>query len=153
MATTTVVGIGNTFMGDDGVGPFITRLIRENDHAGLSVNVIDRPNADMGMLKHFRESQRIIVIDGLDVGGEPGSVYRFTPLSAGMVSLRSNNIHGMGVGHVVASAWLCGACPDVIIYGVQVGDVRPNPDNLTPEVEDAARCVAELVEGELSLSQ
>lgn len=150
MAKTTVLGIGNTFMGDDGVGPLVARLMRARDRGWNSVEIIDRPNADMGMLRHFRESQRVIVIDAMDIGSDPGSVYRFTPDDAGLVSLRSNNIHGMGVGQVVANAALCGAAPDVIVYGIQIGDVRPNPDTLSAEVIEAAHSVVELVEAELT---
>ncbi len=62
-----------------------------------------------------------------------------------MVALRSNNIHGMGVPHLVANARLSGADPDVVVYAVQVGDVRPRPDELTPEVDEAVAAVAAMV--------
>lgn len=146
---TMVLGIGNTFMGDDGVGAVVARLVREQTHETVGAEIMDRPNADIGVLSHFRGTPRIIVIDAIDIGAEPGSVYRFTPDDAGITSLRSNNIHGMGVGNLVAYARLAGADPEVIIYGIQVGDVRPNPDTLTPEVAQAAQEVAAMVEHEL----
>lgn len=146
--TIRILCIGNTLMGDDGVGPHVAALLREGAHASDCL-IHDMPNADMGTLKYFREPGRIIVVDALDIGAEPGEIYRFTPADAGLVSLRSNTIHGAGVGQVIAGARLCGVDPDVVIYGIQVDDVRPNPDQLTPAVAGAALKVTRLIEEEL----
>lgn len=135
-------------MGDDGVGPHVAALLREGRHASDWL-IFDMPNADMGTLRFFRQPGRIIVVDALDIGAEPGDIYRFTPSDAGLVSLRSNTLHGDGVGQVIAGARLCGADPDVVVYGIQVEDVCPNPDQLTPAVAGAALKVVELIEEEL----
>jgi len=131
-------------MGDDGVGAVVVRALRERD-IGDGVETVERPNAEMGLLKYFTSSARVIVVDALDAGASAGSVFRFTPDEGGVTALRSNNIHGMGVGHLVTNARLSGIAPDVVIYGVQVGDVRPNADTLTPEVDAAAREVVEMI--------
>lgn len=145
---TRILGIGNTLMGDDGIGPHVAELLRDGPHAADWL-VHDRANADMGTLPYFMEPGRIIVVDALDIGAEPGDIYRFTPADAGLVSLRSTTTHGTGVGQVVAAARLLGKDPDVVVYGVQVDDVRPNPDRLSPAVAGAALKVARLIEEEL----
>ncbi len=68
-----------------------------------------------------------------------------------MTSLRSNNIHGMGVPHLVANARLSGADPDVVVYAVQVGDVRPRPDQLTPAVAAAVPAVVAMIREDIAL--
>lgn len=148
MPRIVVLGIGNTLMGDDGVGAAVARsLVR----LGLphDVAVLESPNADMGLVRHFRESERVYVVDAIDAGAEPGAVFRFSPDEAGVTSLRSNNIHGMGVGFLITNARLMGADPSVVVFGIQVADIRPRPDTLTDEVSQAAEAVAQMLRAEL----
>lgn len=149
MAETTIIGIGNTLMGDDGVGVVVARAL-ESGALPPDVAVVQRANAEMGLMRHFTESAHIIVIDAIDAGAEPGAIFRFDPDVTGVTSLRSNNIHGMGVGFLLTSARLRGSSPSVVVYGIQVGDIRPRPDSLSPDVERAAREATEMVRRELA---
>jgi len=54
------------------------------------------------------------------------------------------------VPHLVAHARLSGADPTVVVFAVQVGDVRPDPDALTPEVAAAVPDVVALIEDEIA---
>ena len=56
----------------------------------------------------------------------------------------------MGVPHLVANARLTGADPEVVVYAVQVGDVRPRPDELTPEVAAAVPAVVAMIREDLA---
>ncbi|NCO65334.1 MAG: hypothetical protein COW32_10615 [Candidatus Aquicultor secundus] len=144
----TVLGIGNTLMGDDGVGAAVVRdLSAEIDEP--NVTMIVGETAGMGLVKHFRDSDIVIVVDSIATEAEPGTIFRFNPDEAGVLNLRSNNIHGMGVAYLVTNARLTGANPEVIVFGVQVGDVRPRDSELTPPVATAARRVCQLVLDEL----
>ena len=170
-----VLGVGNTLMGDDGVGVAVVRqLLADAGHdvtppdggpiaAGVGRHVPDAfgpgldavvgETAGLGLIRHFREARTVIVVDALDAfaqGALPGQVFRFSPDEAGVVSLRSNNIHGMGVPHLVANARLTGADPEVIVFAVQVGDVRPNADALSPAVAEAVPAVGVLVAREIA---
>jgi hydrogenase maturation protease len=170
-----VLGVGNTLMGDDGVGVAVVRqLLADAGHdvtppgggpvaAGVGRHVPDAfgpgldavlgETAGLGLIKHFREAEAVIVVDALDASGqgaEPGQVFRFGPDEAGVVSLRSNNIHGMGVPHLVANARLTGADPEVVVFAVQVGDVRPNADTLSPAVAEAVPAVVAMVAEEIA---
>ena len=161
-------------MGDDGVGVSVVRRLLEDagvdlgagagpvaagvgrhlpDGLGPGVDAVLGETAGLGLIKHFREAEAVIVVDALDASGQgaaPGQVFRFSPDDAGIMDLRSNNIHGMGVPHLVANARLTGADPEVVVYAIQVGDVRPDPDHLTPEVEAAAGDVARMVRDDIA---
>lgn len=149
----SVIGIGNTLMGDDGVGVEVARGLLSHISPGdteSNVDIIIGNTAGLGLLKHFRESETVIVVDAINVAGaEPGSIFRFDPDEVGITSLRSNNIHGMGISYLVMNARLMGSDPDVIVYGIQVGDIRPNDGVLTPSVGAAADRVRELIAEEL----
>ena len=144
----TVLGVGNTLMGDDGVGVAIARELLA-ELADTSVNVVLGETAGMGLIRHFRESDVVIVIDAVAAEAEAGSIFRFNADEAGIVHLRSNNIHGMGVPHLISNARLTGADPEVIVFGIQVGDVRPRDAILTKHVAEAVPRVRKLVKDEL----
>lgn len=144
MPKVTILGIGNTLMGDDGVGAVVARTLAQRS-LGDGVEIVERVNAEMALVGHFIRSDRVLVIDAIDAGAEPGSVFRFGADEGGVTTLRSNNIHGMGVSYLLTNARLSGASPECVIYGIQVGDVRPRPDSLTPAVQDAVNAVADMV--------
>lgn len=171
----TVIGVGNTLMGDDGVGVTVVRgLLTDGscagevpevgpvsagcgrhlpDALGPGVDAVLGESAGLALVKHFRESRAVIVVDGLDAsaqGAQPGEIFRFTPDEAQVTALRSNTIHATGVPQLVTHARLAGADPEVIVLAVQVGDVRPRPDELSEPVAAAAARVRELVTDELA---
>lgn len=141
--TVTVVCVGNEGMGDDAVGMRVARGLEARAPA-VPAEVVDGGMRGMGLLKYFRDSDVVIYVDAIDTEAEPGAIFRFHPDEAGVTRLRSHNIHGMGVGYLLTNARLLGRDPDVIVYAVQVGDVRPS-DDLTPEVERAAAEVERMV--------
>jgi hydrogenase 3 maturation protease len=68
--TVVIACVGNELRGDDGVGPFISRLITE---AG-SVHVVDcgeTPENYLGVIARFGPD-KVVVIDAAQFGGEPG---------------------------------------------------------------------------------
>ena len=143
-----VLGVGNSLMRDDGVGVAVARRLLEEGGLPDSVEVVIGETAGMGLLRFFRDFDGVVFVDAIDIGDEPGSVFRFGPDEAGVTSLRSNNIHGMGVGYLMTCARMVGANPEVVCVAVQVGDVRPLPDELTPEVAAVVADVAALVRAE-----
>jgi hydrogenase maturation protease len=143
-----VLGVGNTLMCDDGVGVAVARALLADGGLPAGVEVVCGETAGMGLVGFFRDSDAVVFVDAIDVGEEPGTVFRFGPDEAGVTALRSNNIHGMGVGYLLTCARLAGADPEVVCVAVQVGDVRPLPDELTPPVAAALPKVVDLVRRE-----
>lgn len=145
-----VIGVGNTLMGDDGVGIEIVEGLNRQE-LGNDVELVYGGTAGMALVRYFLECELVIVLDAIDAGGEPGEIFRFHPDAAGVTGLRSNNIHGMGVGYLLTSARLRGSEPEVVVLAVQVADVRPNDCRLSPAVATAAARVRGLVGEEVSL--
>lgn len=147
--TVTVIGVGNEGMGDDGAGVLVVREIRERAE-DLGAVVVLSQDAGMHLVRHFRESDAVVVVDAIDAGNaEAGAVFRFSPDDAGVTQLRSHNIHGMGLSYLVTNARLLGADPRVVVFGVQVGDVRPSMDGPSAAVAAVLPEVERLVLAEL----
>ncbi|MHB8792941.1 MAG: hydrogenase maturation protease [Thermoleophilia bacterium] len=140
--------MGNTLMGDDGFGVFVVEGL-EADALGPNVKVTTGGTAGMALLKHFLESDTVIVVDAMAADAEPGAIFRFDPDEAGVMNLRTNNIHGMGVPHLITTARLKGSDPEVIVLAVQVASVVPRDRELSPPVAAAVGRVRELVAEEV----
>jgi hydrogenase maturation protease len=143
-----VLGVGNTLMRDDGVGVAVARDLIADGSLPDGIEVVCGETAGMGLVGFFRDCEAVVFVDAIDVGEEPGTIFRFGPDEAGVTALRSNNIHGMGVGYLLTCARLAGADPEVVCVAVQVRDVRPMPDELTQAVAAALPEVVELVRSE-----
>lgn len=148
MSKACVLGVGNRHMTDDAIGVRVAESLADPASA-FGVPVVDGGVRGMGLLKHFTDAEFLVYIDAIDAGAEPGAVFRFDPDAAGVTSLRSNTLHGTGLPYLLTSARMLGHAPEVVVYAVQVGDVRPG-DELTPAVERAAGKVRELVLEELA---
>ncbi|MBE0477361.1 MAG: hydrogenase maturation protease [Coriobacteriia bacterium] len=146
-AAVAVVCLGNTLMCDDGVAAAVARLLGSRLPREAALHV--QAHADQTLVSILRGSSAVVVVDALDAGAPPGAVFRFDPDEAGVTRTRSHNMHGMGLGYALTNARLLGADPRVVVFGVQVGDVRPAPDTLSPRVASAVPDVAELVAAEV----
>ncbi len=138
-----VIGVGNTLMGDDGVGSVVARAVA--DRVPDDVTVIVGETAGMQLAPHFMEADAVIVVDAIDARDEPGAVFRFDPDDVEATRMRSNTSHGIGLPYLVTSARMAGHYPEVVVFAVQVGDVRPQADTLSPAVAAAVPEVVRLV--------
>lgn len=64
--------IGNELRGDDGVGPFIARLLRATDRVSV-VDCGETPENYLGVIAGFNPD-RVVIIDAAYFGGTPGEV-------------------------------------------------------------------------------
>jgi hydrogenase maturation protease len=144
LAKVCVIGMGNTLMGDDGVGVRVAEVLASRD-LGPDIEVVSGGTAGMALSRYFTESDQVLVVDAIAAGDTPGSVFRFTPQDAGITTLRSHTSHGLSLPNIMLAAQLQGALPQVVVYAVQIGDITCGFDTLTPEVEAAVADVADMV--------
>ncbi|MEM4699929.1 MAG: hydrogenase maturation protease [Candidatus Nezhaarchaeales archaeon] len=75
-----VVGLGNVLMGDDGVGVRVAEeLLRLNLPPSVAVYPVGTPG--LALLHLIEGYEKVVLIDAIEMGGEPGTVYRldFSP--------------------------------------------------------------------------
>jgi hydrogenase maturation protease len=145
----TVLGIGNTMMGDDGVGVAVAEDLAAAG-PGENVRIVTAPIPGMSLMTYFLESDLVIIVDAVITKAEAGAIFRFHPGDAGTMNPPSNHAHGVGIFHLLTTARLKGANPEVVIYGVQIGEVCFRDRQLSPAVVAAARRVLELLSEEIS---
>lgn len=69
-----VGGIGNVLMGDDGIGPFIARLIESRYDFPENVSVVDLGTPGLDLVVHLSRYETAILVDAVDNGAPAGSL-------------------------------------------------------------------------------
>lgn len=142
-----IIGVGNLILRDEGVGVHAVRELREKN-LPPQVEVIDGGTATMDLLPVIRDAERIIVIDALKGGGEPGTIYRVTPDDLLCDTEQPLSLHQTGLLEVLGMARQLGGDPQVVIIGVEPKEIAWGME-LTPEVEAKLPRVIETVLEEL----
>jgi hydrogenase maturation protease len=142
-----IIGIGNLILRDEGVG---VHAVRELAGKKLppQVEVIDGGTALMEILPVIRDAERIIVIDAIKGGGEPGTLYCVSPDDLMGETEHPLSLHQMGFLEVLGMARQLGGDPEVVIIGVEPKEISWGME-LTPEVEAKLPQVIEAVLEEL----
>lgn len=123
MKDTAVIGIGNILLKDDGIG---VHTVRELEKEGLpsTIELVDGGTSTLAMLSYFLECRKIIIVDALKAGYEPGTIYRIKPEDLVSYNKESLSIHDVQIFDVVKMAGMLGAAPDVVIFGIEPQEIR-----------------------------
>lgn len=135
MHRTLLIGIGNVYRRDDGVG--IVAVRRARPLLPPTVEALEWTGDLMTLLAIWRGS-RCVMVDALRSGGTPGEILRIEahrePLPA---ERRFFCTHSIGLAEVIALARVLNKLPvELILYGVEGSDFGEG-EGLSPEVEKA----------------
>jgi hydrogenase maturation protease len=146
-----VIGIGNPFRGDDGVGPAVVVLLA--GRVGPGVRLVSSDGEPTRLLEQWRGAATAVVVDAAVGGGPPGSVRTFVLRSGdpGRVAPGGRtSCHGLGLAEALALAAALGTAPGhVVVHAVHIGSTAPGT-GLSPAVREAAGEVADRVLADLS---
>jgi hydrogenase maturation protease len=146
MRRVVVIGVGNTFRHDDGVGPAVILALRQQGLA--DVELADSDGEATRLLDLWAEADLAIVVDAVrTLSVPPGTVHRRSLLhpSFGRVGLGAS--HAADLGDAVALAAALDRLPNqLLLYAVEAADTSLGV-GLSPAVADAvAQLVDEIVE-------
>lgn len=145
---TLVIGIGNEFRGDDGVGLIVARGLR--DLALPNVTVVEQSGEGTALLEAWGGAGRVIVVDAVSSGSEPGTIHRLgvsdQPLPA---HFSGGSTHAFGLAEAVELARQLDRLPtSLTIYGIE-GKSYDLATGLSPEVRQAAEKLIEQIAQEV----
>lgn len=117
---TVVIGVGNRYRRDDGVGPAVAERVR----ARAGAEVVTCEQEPSRLLDAWSGTELALVVDAVSSGAEPGTVHRFdASLDRLPSSVFRGSTHALGVGEVIELARELGRLPArVMVYGVEGGD-------------------------------
>jgi hydrogenase maturation protease len=118
-----ILGVGNILQTDDGVGVHVI-----DQMAGLSfpdeVELFDGGTAGLDLLSIIENRDQLIVIDAVDGGMKPGTIFRFTPDDIACQQNPIHSLHQIGLIEALRLAKLNDRAPEkTLIIGVQPGEI------------------------------
>jgi hydrogenase maturation protease len=136
-----VLGLGNLLLADEGVGVHAVRALSEG---GLpeDTTVLDVGTAILDALPFIEEADRIIVVDAVKAGGEPGTIYRM-PMNSFRRKEMIASMHGFDLFGVLALAGRT-LFPEVLVIGVEPARIEWSME-LSPRVADSLPAVVQAV--------
>jgi len=132
-----VIGVGNSYRGDDGVGPFIAQRLREKK---LPETVaISEGGAGASLMDSWVGASLVIIIDAMNSGDLYGKIRRFDARKEPLPKMFFPcTTHHFGVAEAVELARVLDRLPpSLIIYGIE-GKSFEQGIGLSPEVLKAA---------------
>lgn len=115
-----VLSVGNVLMGDDGIGPFILKILESRYEFPPCITLLDLGTPGLGITSFFADYDAIILIDAVNAKSEAGDVhlYRKDQLVRVPVSHRVSP-HDPALVEALLFSELSGQCPrDVLLVGI-----------------------------------
>jgi hydrogenase maturation protease len=146
---TLILGLGNILLQDEGVGVRVVEAMRDVP-TPPGVDLLDGGTAGLSLLELMEGYDRVIVVDAVEAGAEPGAIFKFRPEDlAAMPNVQLTSFHQVGLMDVLQLAESMGQRPEVVIIGVQPASLNWGTD-LTPQLKDAVPRVIESVLREIT---
>ena len=139
-----MVGVGNTFRGDDAAGREVAQRVQERVPGSLDVVVCELEPTRL--IDAWDGAELAVLVDAVSSGAEPGTVHRF---DAGDTALPSrefrSSTHALGIGETIELARAIGRLPErVVVFGVE-GEVFGSGSRLSASAELGVERAVELV--------
>jgi hydrogenase maturation protease len=144
MGEIAVVGIGNPYVSDDGIGYYVLRELgrRIRDRRVVFTELVA---FGLDALEHLRGFKEAVIIDAAKTGSVPvGCVQRICPYEASPTS-HSLSLHTFGLQSALGLGSMLGlALPHTInLLSVEVADTETFHEGCTPGVEAAIPDIVE----------
>jgi hydrogenase maturation protease len=139
----TIIGLGNEFLSDDGLGIMVVRDLRKRLPADTAT-FEELSIGGLELLDYITGYEECVIVDAIATGTRPpGTLYRCVQKDPeSTVPMRSS--HQIDLMQVVRLAGLLGAAVPrrIVLYGIEAGDVTTFHEGCTADV---ARAIPRLV--------
>ncbi len=144
---TLLIGVGNPFLGDDGVGVYVVQRVEETVGSIPDLDVRTASTSGIHLLEEILGYDRVILVDGIITDGQVGVIHRLRPEDLVNTSHFSSP-HDLNF----ASAYEMGIrlSPDIMpknmeIYGIEIQRSTEFSQKLSPVVKKAAESVVKMI--------
>jgi hydrogenase maturation protease len=139
-----ILGIGNTLMGDEGIGVSVVREL-EKTALPASVELLDGGTGSFLLLEPMQKAEKVILIDATIDGAKTGTVRRLRPRYSKDYP-RTLTAHDIGLKDLIDTFYLLGtAAPDVTLFAVSINDLQDLATELSPELLPVVPQIAQMV--------
>lgn len=130
-----VLALGNEQLKDDGIGLAAGRAL--DAHYAGRVDVIEAPESGLGLLDHIVPYRRVLVLDAIQQGGEPGTIKEFGIQSLAPVPSPSPHYIGLPMAMEIAKRMGLPLPDELVILAMEVEDPFYIAEGFTEKVAAA----------------
>ena len=139
-----VLGVGNELLSDEGIGVHTVKELSKRE-LPPEIEIMEGGTDGFGLIHIITETDRLIVIDSVKGGSEPGTLYKFDIKDAPKTpDLFKTSVHQIGILEVINLSSLIGKTPETTVIGVEPKTISTSME-LTKEVKAKIPRVIELV--------
>jgi hydrogenase maturation protease len=135
-----VIGCGNPMMGNDGVGLAVLEALAVLDPG---IELVEGGTGGLGLVPLIEGYDLVVIVDAVVGMGEPGQVIVFDSPPADEHVPRA--LHEFGVAEAIAFASAIGLPAEVLVVGIEVGEVKDFSDSMDTAVGEAVMPAAETI--------
>ena len=151
-----IIGFGNVYMGDDGVG---IRVIEKIEEQGIfadysNVEVIDCGTSGVDLIFFLQQADKVIVIDAVDAGQGIGEVVTFSIgeiIDFGNKVIKSFSLHDTNLKEVFELIRALKIEKDLKIIGINPKEVYYG-EKLSPQIENKIPQIVSMIKKEAGIS-
>ncbi|GCL66892.1 HyaD/HybD family hydrogenase maturation endopeptidase [Veillonella tobetsuensis] len=115
-----VLGVGNILLTDEGLGVHVVKELKENYNFTPEISLIDGGTMGMELLTYMRAMKRILLIDAINGGEAPGTVYEFPHRELEQYFTEHISVHEVGMQDILRiRAIQENPLEDAIVIGVE----------------------------------
>ena len=144
---TLVLGLGNTLMGDEGVGVHVLREL-EKRALPAGVECLDGGTGGFVLLEPLQSADRIVMIDAAADGNPIGTITRTTPRFSSEYP-PTLTAHDVGVKDLLDIFYTLGGDCEVILFAITIDPHQTITLSISPVIEKAAHEAVALILEEL----
>jgi hydrogenase maturation protease len=148
---TLVLGLGNTLLGDEGVGVHIIEKMQQEDSNLDGITYLDGGTLSFTLAGYIEEADNLIIIDAAQLNSSSGdiSVYEGGDMDQFVSSNRNKSVHEVNITDILSLAHLTGHLPERrALIGIQPkfidwGDTLSEP--VTQAIPKVCKITRELI--------
>ena len=139
-----IIGVGNTYRSDDGIGVSVVRRLREL--VPSEIRTLEATGEGTALMESWKDAAAVIVVDAVQSGAPPGTIHRLDA-HTGQIPKRffHYSTHAFGIAEAIELARALGLLPRrLVVYGIE-GKSFAAGVGLSTEVEQAGATVVALM--------
>ena len=144
-----ILGIGNILLKDEGIGVHVVNRLKEMS-LPEDVELLDGGTAGLDLVDFIANRKKVIVIDAVNAGEKPGTIYRLTEKNLDIKPKAIMSFHEIDFLDAIHMSDAMGNKPaEVVVIGIQPKDMSDGTE-LSPEIEEEIPDIVKVVMKELN---
>ena len=113
-----IIGVGNSFRSDDGVGLLVAKELRKLELSGVSVVTEQRDG--LKIMDHWSPGDHVVIVDAIFSGSDEGTILRVDLMHSRQPASAVQSTHSFDIAGAVRLSKVSGTLPaSVILYGIE----------------------------------